>query len=126
MCEEQRGEHVDRIDPIELLCTNRATDGVVQVAIACDTGAVDENINLELLRRGTALLSGIENDVGGLLGLAQVCLDVITANAMGGGQRGAELFCVCARGLRCEIQEEVASLSSEVVSNRFTDPCNKE
>lgn len=119
--EEKRGEDVDRVLPVKVLRGDGPARGIVQVAVSGDAGIVDQDVNLQLARGAKFLLCRVDDSCHGLFGLAQVGLDRFAADAVGGGQRGTQVFCVRARGLGCEVQEQGAALGGKVASNGFAD-----
>ena len=82
--QQQRGEDIDRVVPVEVVGRNGALGRVVQVPVCRDTGIVDENVDLQFTSHGEVLVGSRENGLRRFFGLAQIRLDAGAFDAVGG------------------------------------------
>jgi hypothetical protein len=105
LCEEERGENINCVLPVEVFGLDGTFGGVVQVAVLRDTGVVDENVNLELVLGAEMLFCGGDDCFHGLGGLAEVGLHALAFDVVGCCQGGAQCFGGSARRLGGKVQQ---------------------
>jgi len=70
LCEEERGEDIDRVLPVEVLGLDGALGGIVQVPVLRYASIIDQNIDLEFSLSAEMFFGGVDDGCDGFGGLA--------------------------------------------------------